>query len=95
MTQKTFKPGRGYTKAEWDAVNSPALTGKEIAALRPARDVLPPAFFEAVKQARKPGRPRKADKLVAVTVRLPPDVLDRWKAKGEDWRTKMAERLKG
>nr|WP_310182949.1 BrnA antitoxin family protein [Mesorhizobium sp. BE184] len=33
--------------------------------------------------------------MVAVTVRLPPDVLERWKAKGNDWRTKMAERLKG
>ena len=35
------------------------------------------------------------DQYAAVTVRLPPDVLDRWKAKGDDWRTKMAERLKG
>jgi uncharacterized protein (DUF4415 family) len=95
MTQKPFKPGRGYLQADWDAVDSPPLTKDEVASLRPAKEVLPPGFFEAVKAARKPGRPRKADKLVAVTVRLPPDVLDRWKATGDDWRVKMAERLKG
>lgn len=95
MAQKQFKPERGYTKADWDAVDSPPLTREEIASLRPANEVLPVKFFEAVKEARKLGRPRKADKLVAVTVRLPPDVLDRWKAKGDDWRTKMADRLKG
>jgi uncharacterized protein (DUF4415 family) len=96
MAQKVFKPGRGYTQADWEAVDSPPLTKEEIASLRPAKEVLPVEFFEAVKEARKKlGRPRKTDKLVAVTVRLPPDVLDRWKAKGNDWRTRMAERLKG
>lgn len=95
MAQKAFKPGRGYTKTDWDAVDSPALTKEEVASLRPAKEVLPVEFFQAVTEARKLGRPRKADKLVAVTVRLPPDVLERWKAKGDDWWTKMAERLKG
>lgn len=96
MAQKTFKPGRGYTNVDWNAVDSPPLTKEEIASLRPAKEVLPVEFFQAVTEARKKlGRPRKADKLVAVTVRLPPDVLEQWKAKGDDWRTKMAERLKG
>lgn len=95
MAQKTFRPGQGYTQADWDAVDSPPLTEQEIASLRPAKEVLPAQFFETVREARKLGRPRKAHKLVAVTVRLPPDVLERWKAKGDDWRTKMAERLKG
>jgi uncharacterized protein (DUF4415 family) len=39
------------------------------------------------------GRPAKADKLVAVTLRLPPDVVERFKAKGEDWRAQMARTL--
>ncbi len=96
MTQKAFKPGLGYTKADWESVDSPPLTDAEIASLRPAKEVLPAPFFDAVREQRKKlGRPRKADKLVAVTVRLEPDVLAQWKAKGDDWRTQMAERLKG
>lgn len=96
MTQNKFESGRGYSQAEWEAVESPPLTDGEIASLRPAKEVLPAEFFEAMREARKKlGRPRKPDKLVAVTVRLPPDVLERWKATGDDWRTKMAERLKG
>lgn len=48
-----------------------------------------------VAEVQADGRPRKTDKVVAVTVPLPPDTLQRWKAKGDDRRTKMAERLKG
>lgn len=35
----------------------------------------------------KGGRPAKADKLVAVTIRLHPDVLARMQAKGPRWRS--------
>ena len=42
----------------------------------------------APKPSRKGvgGRPAKADKLVAATLRFPPDVLARLQAKGKDWR---------
>jgi uncharacterized protein (DUF4415 family) len=39
------------------------------------------------------GRPRKPDKLVAVTLRLPPDVVEHFKAQGPDWRARMAQTL--
>lgn len=95
LTQTTSPPLRKGEERRLP-IDSPPLTEAEIASLRPAGHVLLGEFFEAVKDARKQvGRPRKADKLVAVTVRLPPDVLERWKARGDDWRTKMAERLKG
>ena len=32
-----FEPGRGYTKEDWDAVDSPELTDEVLASLRPAR----------------------------------------------------------
>lgn len=45
QTQKEFVPGQGYTEADWDAVDFPEMSDGELANARPARDVLPPAFF--------------------------------------------------
>jgi len=52
-TLKEFQPSRGYTKEDWDAVDSPELTDEELASLRPAREVLPPEFFRSLDEMRK------------------------------------------
>jgi uncharacterized protein (DUF4415 family) len=44
-------------------------------------------------QMRRPGRPRSANPRVQLTLRIPADVLARWKATGPGWQTRMAERL--
>ena len=43
---------------------------------------------------RKRGRPHKERPKVAISLRLDPDVLARWKAKGPGWQTRMAQVLK-
>lgn len=92
---KEFVPGRGYTKEDWDAVDSPPLTDAELANMLPAREVLPPEFFDAIEEMRKGrGRPKVEAPKVAVTLRLDPDVLDRFKSSGKDWRSRMAEELR-
>jgi uncharacterized protein (DUF4415 family) len=55
----------------------------------------PAAKAPGQPRKNKGGRPRKANAKVAVTIRLEPDVLDEWKAKGPDWRSLMEERLRG
>ncbi|MGE7371234.1 hypothetical protein ACQKKX_19540 [Neorhizobium sp. NPDC001467] len=52
-TLREFQPGRGYTKEDWDAVDSPELTDEELAHMRPAREVLPPEFFRSLDAMRK------------------------------------------
>jgi uncharacterized protein (DUF4415 family) len=42
---------------------------------------------------KKGGRPISANPRKQVTIRLPADVLARWKATGPGWQTRMAERL--
>jgi uncharacterized protein (DUF4415 family) len=42
---------------------------------------------------KKGGRPVSANPRKQVTIRLPADVLARWKATGPGWQTRMAERL--
>lgn len=94
-TKPDFEPGNGYSKEDWDAVDSPELTVEEIANMRPAKEVLPAAFFQGLTEARKTrGRPKVEKPLVPVTLRLEPDVLEAFKASGKDWRSKMNEALR-
>ncbi|WP_375639269.1 hypothetical protein [Bartonella sp. MF74HXZ] len=43
--KKTFETGCGYTKEDWDAVDSPPLTDEELARLKPAKEVLSASFL--------------------------------------------------
>lgn len=89
-----FVEGRGYTKEDWDAVDSPELTDEELSQMRPAREVLPPEFFAGLDELRRArGRPRVDNPKEAVTLRVDPDTVAKFKAKGADWRAKMAEAL--
>lgn len=42
---------------------------------------------------KRVGRPRIANPKVAISLRLPPEVLERWRASGEGWQTRMAKIL--
>ena len=48
------------------------------------------ALAEVAKRTRGPGK--RAPK-IPTTLRLPPDVLARWKATGPGWQTRMVQRL--
>ncbi|MEZ5781833.1 MAG: BrnA antitoxin family protein [Rhizobiaceae bacterium] len=82
-----------YSRADWDEVSdNPELTAEEISNLRPAKEVLPSAFFKELDKARKSrGRPKLENAKEAVTLRLDPAVVERFKATGENWRAKMVE----
>jgi uncharacterized protein (DUF4415 family) len=42
---------------------------------------------------RRVGRPRIENPKVAISLRLPAEVLERWRASGEGWQTRMAKEL--
>lgn len=42
---------------------------------------------------KKGGRPRSANPRKLISIRLPADVIERWKATGPGWQTRMADRL--
>lgn len=56
---------------------------------------LPELTEEMLSRAtvRKAGRPVSANPRKLISLRLPADVLARWKATGPGWQTRMAERL--
>lgn len=75
---------------------NPEWTAAMIAEARPAKEVLPKLFGTRTAAAMlKPrGRPKSADSKVAISLRLRPETLARWKATGPGWQTRMAEVLR-
>ena len=51
-----------------------------------------PELAESIRRSR--GRPPKADAKLAVTLRLDPDTVERFKSQGPDWRARMGAALK-
>ena len=70
--------------------DAPEATDEELAGARPFAEVFP-EMAEAIRRGR--GRPRIDAPKEAVTLRLDPDTLAKFKATGEDWRAKMSEIL--
>lgn len=66
------------------------LTTEELARMKPLKEALP-ELYESIQRSR--GRPRVDNPREAVTLRLDPATLARFKAAGKDWRAKMAEAL--
>ncbi|QPI26228.1 BrnA antitoxin family protein [Sinorhizobium meliloti] len=92
---KTFEPGHGYTKEEWDAVDFPELTDEELTNMRPARDVLQPEFFKAMEEHRRSrGRPSLEHPKKQLTLRLDEDVIAKFRAGGKGWQSRMNEALR-
>ncbi|WP_288429131.1 BrnA antitoxin family protein [uncultured Agrobacterium sp.] len=90
-----FQAGCGYDKADWDAVDFPEMTDEELNRLRPAVDVLPPEFFEAMKQHRAArGRPALDNPKKQITLRLDEDVIARFRQTGKGWQGRMNEVLR-
>jgi uncharacterized protein (DUF4415 family) len=86
LALKKFTSGRGYTKKDWDAVDSPELTDEQLSK--------PLSFEDASPGYRRgPGRPKVASPRAAVTLRLDPTTVARVDASGTDWRRRMADIL--
>jgi len=56
---------------------------------------LPQLTEKALSRAslNKGGRPRSANPRKLISIRLPVDVIERWKATGPGWQTRIADRL--
>jgi len=75
--------------------DNPEMSPEEIRSMRPAREVLPPEFFEMVAQERKRrGRPPMAGGKQQVTLRLDADVLERLRAEGAGWQSRINDVLR-
>jgi uncharacterized protein (DUF4415 family) len=76
--------------------DNPTWTAETFKRALPAQEVLPKLFGSAAaKEMLKPrGRPKLPNARVAISIRLPPETLAKWKATGPGWQTRMADKLK-
>ena len=75
--------------------------GSELA--RVDRHVIKPSEYKELPEltdemlaravVKKGGRPRSANPRQLISLRLPAEVVERWRATGPGWQTRMAERL--
>lgn len=66
------------------------LTDAQLAAMRPAPEVIP----DIVKRARGQRGPGRKPAKVQVALRLEAETVARWRATGEGWQTRMGDVLK-
>lgn len=66
--------------------DNPEWTEEDFAKARPAEEILPP---EALALFKKRRGPQKAPTKQLVSLRLSPDVLERFKASGPGWQTRI------
>ena len=98
MTRK-FDSKRLLTDAEEAEVqgmiasdpDNPEITDQQIKHRRSFAEAFP-ELAESVRRGR--GRPATGNAKEAVTLRLDLETVARFKAKGEDWRARMAQALK-
>jgi uncharacterized protein (DUF4415 family) len=90
-TLTEFTPGRGYTREDWDEVSdSPEATDEELAQAKPFAEVFPD-LAESIRRGRGP---QKAPTKTLVSLRLSPDVLDKFKADGPGWQSRIDAALR-
>lgn len=77
--------------------DAPEATDKQLAGARPFVDAFPDlaAKMKSGGVTRRPtGRPHSTNKKVSVSLRLDPDVLEKFKSAGPGWQTRINEALK-
>ncbi len=89
-----MKKDKGYTAADMKVVSEKhEWTREDFRRARPAREVLPKNFFDALEIRRARG-PQKAPTKKLVSLRIDPDVLDKFKAGGVGWQSRMNDALR-
>ncbi len=74
------------------------LTAEDLVLFKPAVEVLPPDLYagllEMNKQAKLRGRPKAGVTKERITIRLSKEVVERFRASGDGWQTRVDAALK-
>lgn len=92
MTHKTLSDAEEARVQAMIASDSdaPEATDEQLAQAKPFAEAFP-ALAETI---RKGGRPRAERPKLAVSIRLDQDVVDRFKASGPGWQSRMNDALR-
>ena len=84
------KKPKHISQEEWDSVDVPEWTEEDWQRSRPATEALP----DIVKEYRRTRGKQQAPTKEQVSIRLSPEVLEYFRAKGKGWQTQVDEILK-
>ena len=88
---KLYKPGKGYSRKDWDAVSdNPKLTAEQLSKARPFTEALP----ELATSIRRGRGPNKAPTKKLVSLRLSGQVIEKYKAGGPGWQSRIDQDLR-
>lgn len=80
----------GYTQADVDAVSdNPEWTKEDFAKAKPFAEVFP----DMAATIRRRG-PQKTATKISTTIRLSPEVIEHFRARGPGWQSRIDEALK-
>lgn len=86
-----FTAGHGYTQTDWDTVSdTPELTAEQLAQAKPFAE----AFPDLAEKMRRTRGPQKTPTKIAIQLRLDRDVVERFRASGKGWQSRINEILK-
>lgn len=89
----------GYTQADLDEVSDfPELSDEELVNLRPVRDgalseFIAPDLLAALRKGKGRGKQKTPTK-IALSIRLSPDIIDHYKARGRGWQSLIEQDLR-
>jgi uncharacterized protein (DUF4415 family) len=79
-----------YTVADLADVDNPPLTDAELSRLRPAQEVIP----DVLKLVRRFRGRQKAPTKRLISLRLDPDVIEHFRARGPGWQARINSTLR-
>jgi uncharacterized protein (DUF4415 family) len=86
-----YIPNPNYTQEGWDEVSdNPEWTEEDFAKARPFAEVFP-KLAEKIRRARGP---QKAPTKTLVSLRIDRDILERFKADGAGWQSRINDALR-
>jgi uncharacterized protein (DUF4415 family) len=78
------------TAEDLEAVKSPPLTDKELAQFRPIQEAAP----EILRLVRRFRGPQKRPRKRLISIRLDPDVIEHFRARGKGWQARINATLR-
>jgi uncharacterized protein (DUF4415 family) len=88
---KNYKAGKGYRRKDWDAVSdNPKLTDEQLSKAKPFAEALP----ELAASIRRGRGPNKAPTKKLVSLRLSGQVIEKYKAGGSGWQSRIDQDLR-
>jgi len=89
---RSFPSDPSDPASKWVDPDNPPLTDRQLSRMRPAYQVHPELVAARLRRGR--GRPKSERPKQQITLRIDRDVLDKFRATGEGWQSRINQALR-